>query len=65
MRPPYYRLTSRCRNDTCDVDTFITERKKVQYISTAGKLENTTRQVCPECKTWGHITKIEEVTEII
>jgi len=62
MRPPYYRLTNRCRNDRCEVEEFVTERKRVQYVSTSGRLENTTRQVCPRCKTWGYVITVEEVT---
>lgn len=61
MRPPYFRLTSRCRNESCSVDQFTTERKRVQYVSTTGRLETTVNQVCPTCRCWGTVIKIEEV----
>jgi len=63
MNPPYYRITSRCDNPRCSTDTFVTRRKKVHYVSTCGRLENTTRQVCPQCRTWGHVDRIEEVRQ--
>lgn len=61
MRAPYFRLTSRCNNDLCPVDTFVTERKRIHYTSTSGRLETCIRQVCPECKTWGFIIETEEI----
>lgn len=61
MRPPYYILTSRCRNQNCPVDEFATQRKTVQYVSTSGRLETTVNQVCPTCRCWGTVIKIEAV----
>lgn len=43
MKPPYFEIISRCDNGRCTVDRFPTIRKRVQYVSTSGKLENTTR----------------------
>lgn len=61
MKPPYYKLTNRCTYEQCPVDEFVTERKQVQKVSEAGTLYTTTRQVCPKCRTWGTVIRIEEV----
>lgn len=61
MKPPYYRLTSRCKTPSCQVDQFTTERKKVQKIDGDGRLYTTTNQVCTTCKCWGSVIQIEEV----
>lgn len=62
MKPPYFEIISRCDNGRCAVDRFTTIRKRVQYVSPSGKLEITTRQVCPACRRWGHVEYIREVT---
>jgi hypothetical protein len=62
MKAPYYRLTARCPNDRCAVGEFQAERKRINYVSTSGRLETKTVLACPECRCWGAITRTEEVT---
>ena len=62
MKPPYFRVTSKCDSERCTTDTFVTERKKMEHESTSGATVMCTRQVCPDCRCWGYIIDYQEVT---
>ena len=64
MKPPYFRITATCRNDSCTYvkGVFAKDRKSQMTRSTDGTDKQITNLVCPACRCWGKIDSIEEVT---
>ena len=62
MRPPYFRVTAFCRNPRCSTAEFSADRKHVVKTGTGGQSYTIENLVCPQCKAWGRINKIEEMT---
>jgi len=59
--PTRYLVTAVCTNDRCQVDTFGASRRQIDKVGTSGQPSRIERLVCPSCRLWGYITKIEEV----
>lgn len=61
-----FRITAECGNRRCAIGAacggmFIVNRGTIKKKSTSGREYTISQVVCPECKQWGKITKIEEV----
>lgn len=63
MKPPYFILTGKCRNERCDNHgkEFSRESRKATYESTANMTLPRTDVSCPLCLSWAKIVSIQEV----
>ncbi len=60
MKPPFFRITAIC--DRCDLE-FYQDKKRCTYVSTSGREEQRQALVCPQCRCWAKIMKIETVKQ--
>ena len=64
MRPPYFRVTAECPNARCVDDgsgRFTVERRNIKKRSTHGQEYTISIVVCPICRMWAKVIRIEEV----
>mgnify|MGYP004702170631 CR=1 FL=1 len=59
-----YRIQAICTNPCCPVTEFTSARKRSTYTSTDGHEYPVQRIVCPECKCWGEVLRIEKIEEV-
>ena len=59
MRPPYFEVTAQCKR--CQPGEFFVQRKQVVKKNTEGRNYTISQVVCPGCRMWAEITKIERV----
>jgi hypothetical protein len=59
MKKPYYQITAICNTPTCRGRIFRAERKRVVRTSQSGAEYKTSRVVCPQCRMWADVTKID------
>gem|GEM_PF-1219003 len=64
MNVPYFEVTAVCDNERCATTEFKGQRKRVEKINTADGPYIIDHLVCPQCRSWGKITKIVEVKNL-
>ena len=61
MRKPYFKVSAQCRNTKCDMGEFTLPRKQIVRKGSNGRPYQTANLVCPRCRTWADVTRIEKV----
>lgn len=61
LKKPFYRLTAECGSRECRHREFAVDRKSVHRVGTDGQAHETRNVVCPVCRMWADVKKIERV----
>ncbi|MEW6670204.1 MAG: hypothetical protein AB1427_00790 [Thermodesulfobacteriota bacterium] len=59
MKKPFYLVTAQCSSPKCRHREFTVERKQVVKINSAGQQYEINNIVCPVCRMWAYVTRIE------
>jgi hypothetical protein len=57
-----YTVTGKCTNPGCTTSIFTTQRRSVTSKPTSGGVTTIKNVVCPDCRTWGEVVEIQEVS---
>lgn len=56
----FYVVAAHCTNEQCETSVFTVRRKKVMVEGSDGNLREISRLVCPMCRMWGQVVRIEQ-----
>lgn len=60
MKNQGFTVTALCGNGHCDTIEFTMQRKRIQVEGSDGNLREISRLVCPMCRMWGQVVRIEQ-----
>ena len=63
MAKQKYLVEAVCKNSNCPTTEFKRLKDKAQYMGTDGIMHFVEKLVCPNCRCWGTVTRIDPVID--